>query len=169
MFNRKTIPGHFTRLAGSSQIGIGEEEARRLLQGSVRDVDESIASLKANPFGPFAIGEGGTVRYEVHKGPVVTVPDGGPALRGPFDDARRQAQFMLDLIADLDPISYDRLFERVEEKWEDAQEAMLALLMEQLDSLRTDLLFGVQHAHPEDEHLTLGFWPIELGDKPVEE
>lgn len=159
----KTIPGHFTKVAGSNSIGISEEEARRLLAGHHRDLDEAVASLKANPFGLFKA-EGCAIRYEVHSAPIETVPNGGPALRGPFEDYEGQVQFLLDLVADHDPVNYERLFARVEELLEApaGPDASITLLMEQLDSLRTDLLFGLQRAHPEDTHLTLGFWPLEV-------
>lgn len=164
----KTIPGHFTKVAGSSCIGISEEEARRLLGGHHRDIDQAVEGLKANPFGLFKA-EDCAIRYEVHRAPVETVPDGGPSLRGPFDDREVQVQFMLDLVADHDPVNYERLFARVEQLLEaedgaspSAVDGLIALLMEQLDSLRTDLLFGLQRAHPEDTHLTLGFWPLEV-------
>lgn len=164
MLNRKTIQGHFTKLDGPNQIGVSEEEARRLLHGHCRDVDEQILSLKRNPFGK-VVGESCLVRYEVHKAPVVAVPDGGPALRGPFVNVIDQAQFMLDLIGDHDPAHYDQLFDQVETQLTNTgtvPDPTLATLMEHLDDLRSDMFFGVQRTNPEDEGLTLGYWPLEV-------
>ena len=158
---RKTIPGHFTRIDGSNHIGISEEEARRLSAGHCRDVDEHIASMKRNPFARLKA-EGCQLVYEVHRAPVATVPQGGPSIAADAP-ARDQLQFMLDLVADHDPVSYDRAWDRVNDPEGPAPEEDAAALMELLDNVAgPDITFTVRgHEVAGETHLKLGFWPTE--------
>lgn len=154
---RKTIQGHFTRIDGSAQVGISEAEARRLIAQHCRDVDEHIASLKGNPFSP-VVGEGCKVMFEVHRAPVVTFPDGGPGLRAEAG-AEEHAQFIMDLLADHDPVAYTRFINLYEQAEPSGRDSILAAAMEILDNYREGTTFTVRAAH--DDTQILAFWPTE--------
>lgn len=158
MLTRKTIQGHFTRIDGSTQVGISETEARRLLVQHCRDVDEHIASLKGSPFAP-VIGEGCKVMFEVHRAPVVTFPDGGPGLRAMEATPDEHAQFVMDQLADHDPVAYLRFANLYDQAEPAGRDSILAAAMEILDNCSADTTFTVRAAH--DDTQILAFWPAE--------
>lgn len=165
---RKTIPGHFTRIKDGQQIGIGEEEARRLLAGHCADVDSKIAEMKASPSLEVPA-EGGSLVYHVHRAPPLVVGQGGPVLRGThLHTPAEQVAFLLDLVADHDPLSYDQLFDRCQEIAPPGLDRFAADLMEVLDNVAgPDITFTVRPTG-EDGFMTLGFWPTleEETDEP---
>ena len=165
---RKTIPGHFTRVKDGQQIGIGEEEARRLLTGHCPDVDSKILEMKASPSLEVAA-EGGSLVYHVHRAPPLAVGQGGPVLRGThLFTAAEQVAFLLDLVADHDPLSYDHYYQRYQELDPPGLDRFAADLMEVLDNVAGPDITFTARPTGEDAFMTLGFWPTteEETDEP---
>lgn len=159
---RKTIPGHFTRISDAGHhVGVSEEEARRQLTPTSRNVDEAISVLKQNPWAPLTV-DGGAIRYEVHTAPVVTVPNGGPVLRGPHLFTPEQVvSHLLDLVADHAPTAYDRLFDRYQEVARANPDGFAAELMEVLDNVAGPGITFTARRSEHDDFDTLGFWPTQ--------
>lgn len=157
---RKTIPGHFTRIDGSTHIGISEEEARRLV---VPDVERNIASMKASPFSKIQ-GENCQLMYEVHSSPVQTVENGGPLMRKvEVFGLPEIIEFMLDLVLAHRPTLYDHFCGQYEMIRPAVYDNFAATLMEVLDAAAgPDITFTARQQEIAGETITtLGFWPTE--------
>ena len=159
-YQRRTIPGHFSRRVGPQHVGISEEEARRLLAPTNRDVDEATATLKSNPLASLK-SDNCLVVFEVHSAPAETVADGGPHLVSPASYTDEEtAEFLLDLIAQVAPASYNGLYDRYHELQPPQVDAFVSSLMEQLDNVAgPEITFTVQEVNGTQ---VLGFYRLEM-------
>lgn len=164
-YQRRTIPGHFSKRVGPQHTGISEEEAIRLLTPTNRDAAEAIATLKASPLSPLK-GDNCLVVYEVHRAPVEVFGDGGPHLVDPASYTPEEtAEYLLDLIAQVAPASYNQLFDRYHELKPPQVDAFVASLMEQLDNLAgPEITFTVNEVN---DVQVLAFFPLEMPEEQL--
>lgn len=162
---RRTIPGHFSKRVGPQHTGISEQEAIRLLTPTNRDSAEAIATLKANPLSPLK-GDDCLVVYEVHSAPIELIGDGGPHLVSPASYTPEEtAEYLLDLIAQVAPSSYNQLFDRYHELKPPQVDAFVATLMEQLDNVAgPTVTFTVQEVNGTQ---VLAFFPLEMPEEQL--
>lgn len=164
----KTIAGHFTKLVDNSETCISREEATRLLSNHWADVSKAIAELEATP-GKELSGEDCRLRYTLLTQPPVTADQGGPSLRGThLFSPQEQCNFLLGLVADHDPLSYAKYYQRYQELDPPELDRFAADLMEVLDNVAgPDITFTVRPTG-DDGFMTLGFWPTleEETDEP---
>lgn len=164
------LTGSWTKMVGNQHTSISEEEARRLLVPCCRNVDEAVASLKDNPFGPM-IADDCLLRFE----PTVETPTSsevdGPRIElVDSTPAYETAQQLNALMKRYEPVIYVHRMQVFEEI--DPQDPVhaqdldqyLALAMELLDEAApAELVFTAKSVAKDDGTTVnvLGFWPVE--------
>lgn len=156
------VAGGFIRQDGAHETAISDDEARRLLSTTCRDVEEMVANMKAN--------HGGKIKaddlllcYRYQAEPVVTACQGGPVMRLPeMFSVADQLTWLLELVAKHAPSHYETNFDRwvVLSERPDCQEQLAGDLMEVLDNVcGPDITFSANSITPDET--IVGFWPIE--------